>query len=101
MTGLHSSRLCKAAKLLTMKSNPSKVTKLLKEYEMHTETDYYDMIMQSMSDGQYEQAEIQFCKLPESNRVSSLDYLADIIYNNGHLRPLAYSTIKRLIRQIY
>lgn len=52
--------------------------KLVDDYELHNESEYYELITDSYTNGQFKQAKEQFKKMPEENR---REYITDLEYN--------------------
>lgn len=46
--------------------------KLLKEYNLNSDMEYYEMIVESFKNGQFSQAYMQFEQLPKKNQIQML-----------------------------
>lgn len=55
--------------------------KLLKFYDLKNVTDYYDIIMESLINGQFVQAKEQFKKLPKTHNKDFLLYVHENYQN--------------------
>jgi hypothetical protein len=66
--------------------------KLLKVYDLTNEIQYFQMIVESMTNGQWSQAFNQFKAMPKENRKNMIK---DVL--EGHLTGVENSTLVRLI----
>lgn len=80
-----------------------KKERLLKDYSFTKLQEYFDMIIESVSSGQYSSAKVQFCQLAKEDRIEFLTKLANDIFNGetSETEGLLHSTLKICLKEIY
>lgn len=59
-----------------------KLEKLLKEYSLNSDMSYFDMVLQSVENGQRKQAASQFLQLAKLDRKNFIKYVATAFVEN-------------------
>jgi hypothetical protein len=73
----------------------SKLSKLLKSYELNSDMQYFDMILESIVNGHKQQAVDQFKELPKADRKNFLMLLYRDFYS-GYYKP-SEEMVKRFL----
>lgn len=76
--------------------------KLLKDYNLSFVREYFDMIVESVSNDQFKQANEQFLAMPNAQRIEFLGAMADSVAGHGEWQAhISFPTLKRMLTIIY